>query len=94
MDEEPQNLPLVERFHRAEYLARELSEHLQQTLLPRLSELRHASKVSDPAQVSDQEMQDRITALLNAEAFAADVHQKLLKFLQSIEQDTRRILNL
>ena len=94
MEDEPQNFPLVERFHKAEYLSRELSEHLKQSLLPRLSELRHASKVQDFAQVSDQEMLDRITALLDSECFAVDLYQRLQKFLESIEKETRGILDL
>ena len=49
MDDDPENFPLVERFHKAEYLARELSEHLRQAFLPKLSSLRHASKVFDVA---------------------------------------------
>lgn len=93
MQEQPQNLPLVERFHRAEHLVRELSEHLQQSLLPRISALRQAAKIHEPAQVSDQEMLDHMTAFTDAEAFAADIHSKLRDYLLSIEQETRRILN-
>jgi len=93
MQEQPQNLPLVERFHRAEHLARELSEHLQQALLPRISALRHAAKIHDPVQVSDQEMLDHMTAFTDAEAFATEIHSKLRSYLLSIEHETRRILN-
>ncbi|GDX90893.1 MAG: hypothetical protein ACK5TG_07380 [Planctomyces sp.] len=93
MDEQPQNVPLVERFHRAEHLARELSEHLQQSLLPRISALRHAAKVHDAAQVSDQEMHDHMSAFTESEAFASGIHEKLRAYLLSIEQETRRILN-
>jgi len=93
MQEQPQNLPLVERFHRAEHLARELSEHLQQALLPRISALRHAAKIHGPVQVSDQEMLDHMTAFTDAEAFATEIHSKLRSFLLSIEHETKRILN-
>lgn len=93
MDDQPQNVPLVERFHRAEHLARDLSEHLQQSLLPKISALRHAAKVHDVSAVSDQEMLDHMTAFTEAEAFASGVHDKLRAYLLSIEQETRRILN-
>lgn len=94
MDENPDNMPLVERFHKAEYLTRELSEHLRQAFLPKLSELRHASKVMDVNEVSDQEMLDRMRALLAAEDFANDVFGKLMKYLRSIEQETKHIMRL
>jgi hypothetical protein len=94
MEESPDHFPLVERFHKAEHLARELSEHLQQSFLPKLSELRHASKVYDPAAVSDQEMLDRMTALMSSEDFANGVFDKLLKYLRSIEAETRKIMGV
>ena len=92
MDDDPENFPLVERFHKAEYLARELSEHLRQAFLPKLSTLRHASKVFDGAQVSDQEMLDKMTAVLNAEDFASGVFDKLIVYLRSIEKETKAII--
>jgi len=94
MDDSPENYPLVERFHKAEYLARELSEHLRQAFLPRLSALRQASKVSDPAEVTDQTMLDNMTAVFAAEDFAADIFEKLIKYLHSIEQETRQIMGV
>lgn len=94
MDENPENFPLVERFHKAEYLARELSEHMRQAFLPKLSELRHASKVFDPAEVSDQEMLDKMTAVLKAEDFATDVFDKLIAYLRSIERETKGIMGV
>ncbi|MFO0977348.1 MAG: hypothetical protein U0996_13190 [Planctomycetaceae bacterium] len=94
MEDTPENYPLVERFHKAEYLARELTEHLQQSFLPKLSELRHASKVYDPASVSDQEMLDRMNALMSSEDFANGVFDKLLKYLRSIEAETKQIMGV
>lgn len=94
MDDDPENFPLVERFHKAEYLARELSEHLRQAFLPKLSDLRHASKVFDPVQVSDQEMLDKMIAVLNAEDFASDVFDKLISYLRSIEKETKVIMGI
>jgi len=93
MDESPENMALVERFHRAEHLIRELSEHLRQSLLPRLSELRQASKVFEATEVSDQELLDRMQAVLQSEQFARGLQDRLLGFLRSIERDADRILN-
>ncbi len=94
MDDRPENYPLVERFHKAEYLARELSEHLRQAFLPRLAALRQSSKILDPAQVTDQTMLDNMTAVLTAEDFATDIFEKLTKYLHSIEQETRQIMGV
>lgn len=94
MDDNPENFPLVERFHKAEYLARELSEHLRQAFLPKLSELRHASKVADPTEVTDKTMLDKMTAVLTAEDFAADIFEKLMKYLRSIEHETKEIMGV
>lgn len=94
MDESPEDFPLVERFHKAEYLARELSEHLRQAFLPRLSELRKASKVVDADVVTDQTMLDKSTALLTADDFALDIFERLILFLQSIERETKEIIGV
>jgi hypothetical protein len=94
MEENPENLALVDRFHRAEHLIRELSEHLRQSFLPKLSELRHAGKVFEASEVSDQELFDRMQALLQAEEFARGLHDRLQQFLQSIERESDRILNV
>ena len=66
MDETPEAIPLIERVHKAESLARALGEHLRQAMLPKLHDLRTASKVFDANEVTDQEMLDRMTAVLAA----------------------------
>jgi hypothetical protein len=94
MDDNPDNSPLVERFHKAEHIARELSEHLRQAMLPKLHELRSASKVLDVAEVTDQEMLDRMSAVLTAEDFATGLFDKLIRYLRSIERETRSIMGV
>lgn len=94
MDENPDSLPLVERFHKAEHLLRELSEHLRQAFLPRLAELRTAGKEFDAVEVSDQELFDRIQSVLQADDFARQLHSRLQSYLKSIERDADRLLNI
>jgi hypothetical protein len=89
--EDADNLPLVERFHTAEYLARELSEHLRQAFLPKLSDLRSSSKIYDKEVVTDQAMLDKMNSVLQAEEFANDVFGKLSRYLESIERDLGKI---
>jgi hypothetical protein len=93
-DDSPDNFPLVERFHKAEYLARELSEHLRQAFLPKLAQLRQASKIMDAAEVTDQTMLDNMNAVFAAEDFASDIFEKLIRYLRSIEQDTHEIMGI
>lgn len=93
-DDSPDNFPLVERFHKAEYLARELSEHLRQAFLPKLAQLRQASKIMDAAEVTDQTMLDNMNAVFAAEDFASDIFEKLIRYLRSIEKDTHEIMGI
>ena len=93
-DDSPDNFPLVERFHKAEYLARELSEHLRQAFLPKLAQLRQTSKIMDAAEVTDQTMLDNMNAVFAAEDFASDIFEKLIRYLRSIEKETNEIMGL
>lgn len=88
----PNDFPLGERFRKAEYLARELSEHLRQAYLPKLAALRVASKVYDPEEVSDQEMLDHMLAVLQADDFTSEVYEQLDAFLQSIRDEMSSLL--
>ncbi len=84
-------VPLAERLKKAEYLARELSEHLTQAYLPRLAELRSSSKIYDETLVSDQQMLDEIQAVLQSDDFAVDVYQKLTAYLESIREEMQHL---
>ena len=86
------DLPLAERLKHAEYLARELSEHMRQAYLPRLAELRNSSKVFDVNLVSDQEMLDKIHAVLKSDDFAQDVYQKLTTYLDSARDELQQLI--
>ena len=84
------HIPLSERLKKAEYYARELSEHLRQSYLPRLGDLRTSSKVFDETVVSDQQMLDRIQGVLQADEFAADVYRKLNGHLEIIRDEMQQ----
>lgn len=90
----PEQVPLAERFHAAEFLVRELSEHLQQAFLPKLSDLRSSSKIYDVRQVTDQAMLDKMNAVLQADEFAANLFDKLARYLESIQKETRSLLGV
>lgn len=90
--EDLSSLPLMERLTKADSIARELAEHLKQAYLPRLSRLRSAVKVYDPAEVSDQEVLDRATAVLEADTFAVDLYVRLRKYLDSIRGEMEPML--
>lgn len=92
--ENPDNLPLIERINKAEYLARELCEHLQQTFLPKLVDLRSSSKKLDPKEVSDQTMYDKMAAVVSAEKFSDEVFSRLSLYLDSIQKNARDVLGI
>ncbi len=92
--EDPSNLPLVERINKADHLARELCEHLQQAFLPKLSDLRSSSKKLDPDVVSDQTMYDQMASVLKAEQFATAIYARLIKYLHSIQKDAGGVLGI
>lgn len=89
---EMEHMPLSERMKKAEYFARELSEHLRQSYLPRLGDLRSSSKVFDKNEVSDQQMLDRIQNVLQADEFAGDVYQKLNMHLEIIRAEIQEVV--
>jgi len=88
-----EHMPLSERLKKAEHYARDLSEHLRQTYLPNLGQLRMASKVFDENEVSDQQMYDRIQNVLQADEFAGDVYRKLNAHLEIIRDEMREIVS-
>ncbi len=85
-------LPLSERLKNAEYLARELSEHLRQSYLPRLAELRNSCRVYDVNRVSDQQMFDQIQEVLKSDEFAQDVYARLSAHLTSVRDEMHHLV--
>ncbi|MEZ6130713.1 MAG: hypothetical protein R3C59_18670 [Planctomycetaceae bacterium] len=85
-------LPLGERLRKADYLVRELSEHLRQAYIPRVGELRSASKQYDPETVSDQRILDHTLAVLEAEEFTEDLYGRLRECLDSIRAEMTEML--
>lgn len=78
---------------KANYLSRELSEHLRQAYLPRLGELRKAAKHFDPGDVSDQQILDHTLAVLKAEEFTDELYGRLRLCLDSIRQEMDTVLH-
>ncbi len=91
-DAEVENQSLAERLSRADYLSRELSEHLRQAYIPKLTALVRASREYDPRNVSDQQILDRTLAVLEADEFADDLYVRLRKHLVSIRAETSSML--
>lgn len=87
-----EDMTLQERLKKADYLTRELSEHLRQGYLPKLAALRSAAKVYDPKDVSDNQILDLTLAVLEAEEFTDRLHRKLGAYLGSITEEMRGML--
>ncbi len=90
----PEAVPLNERFQAAQFLMRELSEHLQQAFLPKLTDLRSASKIAGVEEVTDQAMYDKMLAAMQADDFAGQLFEKLIRYLVSIERETGVMLGV
>lgn len=87
------DLPLVERLKKADSLTRELSEHLRQAYLPRVGDLRKASKHFDPKEVSDQRILDHTLQVLEAEDFTHELYGRLMICLASIRDEMETVLH-
>ena len=87
-----EDMTLQERLKKADYLTRELSEHLRQGYLPKLAALRSAAKVYDPKEVSGNQILDLTLAVLEAEEFTDNLHRKLGTYLSSITEEMRSML--
>ena len=70
MADDLKRMTLVERLKKADYVSRELSEHLRQASLPKLTGLIRACREYDVTAVSDQQILDRIHAVFEADEFA------------------------
>lgn len=91
-DDRLDKFTLKERLKKAQYLSRELSEHLVQAYLPKLADLRLATKEFDPKVVSDQQVLDCTQAVLEAEEFADRLHKKLKRYVESIREEMSPML--
>lgn len=86
------DLSLDERLKKANYLSRELSEHLRQSYIPKLTRLRSDSKIYNPVEISDQRILDGALAVLDAELFTDDLYSKLRGLLDSIITEMREMV--
>lgn len=92
MTDEFQTMTLAERLKKADYLSRELSEHLRQACLPKMTGLVRASREYDPNVVSDQQILDRTLEVLQANEFADGLYDQLRKVLDSIREEMQPLL--
>ena len=91
-DDELDKLTLTERLKKSRYLARELSEHLTQAYLPKLGNLKLATKELDEKKVTDQQVFDCLKAVLQAEEFTDALQSKLKKYLDSVRAEMTDLL--
>lgn len=92
MPDDLNQMTLVERLKKADYVARELSEHLRQASLPKLTVLIRSCREYDPHTISDQQIFDRIQAVLQADEFADKLFKQLRALLDSIRTEIEPLL--
>jgi hypothetical protein len=94
-----ETLTLRERLRDAERLSRELSEHLEQGLIPKLQQLRRLSKVGKETEgegpegpVADASIRTAADAALNSHEYLLDLSRKLDRYLSSAERELDQIV--
>lgn len=89
------DLPLRELFVASERLLNELSEHLEQSLLPRIAKLQACTAESARSQtgdeVSDSSVREAAMALTTSDDFAQLLIEKLESMLEETAQRVARL---
>ena len=98
MDNRPiEQLTLREKFSDVEYLVRELTEHLEQSFLPRIRSVeeivRPDSRAADRGDVPDSTVRSRMTALLGSDDFAQTLFSRLECYLKAIQEGARKAIH-
>lgn len=85
------DLTLREKLRNVEKLTRELSDHLERGLIPKVHSLRRLSRRgSDPEHresISDIAMREAVSTVLKSDAYARELSDKTRRYLRSIQSD-------
>lgn len=77
-----------------ELLVREMSEHLQQSLLPKIKELNHSVRTFDKpderSQIADSTVRIQARHVLESDAFAQNLYAKLTQYLAACDRGADR----
>jgi hypothetical protein len=97
MDDRPvEQLTLRELFSHSEVLARELSEHLEQSFLPRYRAVEDLVRSYDHAaerkEISDTSVRSRMATLLASDDFSQTLLSQLERYLKAIDDGARRAI--
>lgn len=90
------HLPLRELFTNAERLIRELADHLDKGVLPKLADLerllRGASEPGRRDEVSDPTVRSHAASILSADDFTGSLCRQLDDYLQAIDRAVTKTL--
>lgn len=95
MAERPiEQLTLRELFTNAEWVVRELTEHLEQSFHPKLQALQEMvksyAKAEERDQTPDSTVRTQVAAVLSSDDFSAALFEKLEKHLEAIDERSRQ----
>ena len=98
MSERPiEQLTLRELFTDAEMLCRELTEHLEQSFLPRIRAVeqvvRNHNKREEREEIADATVRSRTAALLGSDDFSQQLFSRLEGYLAAIHDRAGRAVN-
>lgn len=87
-------MTLREHVVAATRLNRELAEHLEQSLLPKVQDLRRATKLSssgEESMPSDRTIHAAAAQVLENDDFSVEVYQQLISHCESIRKTVREL---
>lgn len=90
------NMPLRELFSNAERIVRELSDHLEKGVLPKLADLERALRsASEPGrrdELPDSSVRSQAANILSADDFTEKLCRQLDDYLKAIDQAVTKTL--
>ena len=85
---------LREQFTRAEQLVKELTDHLEHSLLPKILDLKKLiqTDLNGEAVVEDISVRNHAASVLESARFADEVSDKMTPYFTSIQQSVARMI--
>lgn len=98
MDNRPiEQLTLREKFSDVEFLVRELTEHLEQSFVPRAKAVEELVKPdlrpADRDAIPDSTVRSRMTVLLGSDDFTQTLFSRLECYLKAIQEGARKAIH-
>ena len=96
MSQPGQNLTLRNKLNESERLTRELIHHIEHGFIPKVHTLRrtarHGNDPREQDQITDKTIRSTVEKTLQSDDFTQQLSSSLLQYLESIDDDLRRVI--